>query len=138
MSMPDDVIAAKAASIERAVRRAREEYAAAGSAFATDLTRQDAAVLNVQRACEIAIDLAQHLVRVRALGVPTSSRDLFALLAQAAIIDPALDLSLQKMVGFRNVAIHEYQRLNLVIVAAIIEHELDQVLRFASAALRLI
>ena len=83
-------------------------------------------------------DLAQHLVRVRALSVPTSSRDLFALLAHAAIIDPALALSLQKMVGFRNVAVHEYQRLNLAIVAAIIDQELDQVLRFASAALRLI
>lgn len=135
--MPDDVIVAKAASIERAVRRAREEYAAAGGNFATDVTRQDAAILNVQRACETAIDLAQHLVRVRALGVPASSRELFVLLERAVIIDGSLALSLQKMVGFRNLAVHEYQRLDLVIVAAIIEHELGHVLHFASTALRL-
>ena len=134
--MPNDVIASKAASIERAVRRAKEEYAAAGSLFATDLTRQDAALLNVQRACETAIDLAQHWVRIRSLGVPASSRDLFTLLESARLIDEALANSLRKMVGFRNVAVHEYQRLDLAIVASIIERELDQILRFTRIALR--
>ena len=50
---------ATAASIQRSVRRARDEFAAAGEAFDGDLTRQDAAVLNVLRACETSIDLAQ-------------------------------------------------------------------------------
>lgn len=90
----------------------------------------------MQRACETAIDLAQHWVRIRSLGVPASSRDLFTLLAPAHLIDPALAQSLRKMVGFRNVAIHEYQPLDLAILAAIIERELDQVLRFSTIALR--
>lgn len=63
--MSADVIAAKVASIERAVSRAREAYVAAGATFATDRTREDAAILNVQRSCETTIDLAQHAVRVR-------------------------------------------------------------------------
>ncbi len=135
-SMPDDVIAAKSASIERAVHRAKEEYAAAGENFAIDLTRQDAATRNVQRACETGIDLAQHWVRIRSLGVPASSRDLFTLLESAKIIDATLAQSLRHMVGFRNVAIHEYQRLDLSILASIIERELDQILRFTGIALR--
>lgn len=135
--MSDDVVAAKAASIERAVQRATEEFTQAGVHFVTDRTRQDAAILNVQRACETAIDLAQHLVRVRALGLPSSARDLFTLLETANIIDPALADSMRKMVGFRNVAVHEYQRLDIEIVASVIKHELAQILRFASIALRL-
>ncbi len=135
--MYDDVIAAKAASIERAVQRATEEYTLAGASFATDRTRQDAAILNVQRACETTIDLAQHLVRVRALGLPSSARDLFTLLETANIIDPALADSLRKMVGFRNVAVHEYQRLDMAIVASVIKHELAQILRFTNVVLRL-
>lgn len=126
--MSDDVIASKASSIEGAVRRAKQEYAAAGQQFATDLTRQDAAILNVQRACETAIDLAQHWVRTRSLGVPASSRDLFTLLESANLIDAALANALRKMVGFRNVAVRDYQRLDLAIVASIIERELDQIL----------
>ena len=61
--MADDVLLNKAATIERCVARVREEYAAAGAHFATDFTRQDAAVLNIQRACEAALDMGQHLIR---------------------------------------------------------------------------
>ena len=53
--MADDVLLKKAAIVERSVGRAREEYAAAGAGFATDFTRQDAAVMNIQRACEAVV-----------------------------------------------------------------------------------
>jgi uncharacterized protein YutE (UPF0331/DUF86 family) len=119
------------------VRRAREEYESERTTFIANRTRFDAAVLNVQRACETAIDLAQHVVRIRALGVPTSARDLFTLLAGAHIIDTSLALSLQKMVGFRNIAVHEYQRIDAAIVVAIIETELDHILAFATIMLRM-
>lgn len=58
--MVDDVLVNKAASIERCVARAREEYAADPSTFATNFTRQDAAVMNVQRACEAAQTVLQR------------------------------------------------------------------------------
>ena len=48
----------KRVAIERCVARAKEEFLAAGEHFATDFTRQDAAVLNVQRACEAALDIS--------------------------------------------------------------------------------
>ncbi|MBY0448789.1 MAG: DUF86 domain-containing protein, partial [Hyphomonadaceae bacterium] len=72
--MSDDVVIAKAAIIGRCVRRAREERAAAGAGFATDFTRQDAAILNVERACEAAIDIAFRLTRIKGLGAPAASR----------------------------------------------------------------
>ncbi|MDB5929676.1 MAG: hypothetical protein JWR60_1383 [Polaromonas sp.] len=55
--MADEVLLNKAASIERCVRRAREEYGRDLATFATDFTRQDAAILNIQRACEAALDM---------------------------------------------------------------------------------
>lgn len=75
--MADDVLLNKAATIERSVARAREEYAAAGAGFATDFTRQDVAIPNIQRACEATLDMGQHLVRRERLGVPQSARDVF-------------------------------------------------------------
>jgi uncharacterized protein YutE (UPF0331/DUF86 family) len=80
------LIFAKIASIERSVARAREEFAAGGTEFARDFTRQDAAILNILRACELAIDVANIVIRQRGLGVPQSSRDSFKLLADAALI----------------------------------------------------
>ncbi|VVM04676.1 DUF86 domain-containing protein [Methylacidimicrobium tartarophylax] len=58
--MADDLLVNKAAIIERCVARAREEYAANPTGFATDFTRQDAAILNIQRACEAALDMGRH------------------------------------------------------------------------------
>ena len=81
--MADDVLLNKAATIERCVARAREEYAKNPATFAEDLTRQDAAILNIQRACEAALDMAQHLIRRDRLGIPQSARDAFELLGRA-------------------------------------------------------
>lgn len=72
----NDVVINKVQSIQRCVKRAREEYAQAED-FLTDYTHQDAAILNVLRACELAIDLAAYVISQRKLGVPTSSREAF-------------------------------------------------------------
>ena len=76
----NDVIINKVESIQRCVKRAREEYAAAKDAFAEDYTRQDAAILNLMRACEQSIDLANYLVKKEKLGVPADSSQSFDLL----------------------------------------------------------
>ena len=75
--MVDDVLINKASSIERFVARAREEYDKDPGSFAVDFTRQDAAILNIQRACEAALDIGQHLIRRERLGVPQGARDVF-------------------------------------------------------------
>ncbi|MBW8462454.1 DUF86 domain-containing protein, partial [Acidovorax sp.] len=106
--MVDDVLINKAATIERCVLRAREEYFSDPATFATNFSRQDAAILNIQRACEAALDMGQHLIRRELLGVPQSARDVFALLARAGRIEPSLAEGLQRMVGFRNIAVHDY------------------------------
>lgn len=133
--MPDDVRLNKAATIERCLARVREEYGADGEGLATDVRRQDALVLNLLRACETTIDLATHLVRREALGVPQSSRDAFALLAEAGAIEPALAAALQRMVGFRNLAVRRYQELDLAIVGRIVEERLVDFETFVASAL---
>jgi uncharacterized protein YutE (UPF0331/DUF86 family) len=133
--MADDVLLNKAATIERCVARAREEYAANPAGFATDFTRQDAAILNIQRACEAALDMGQHLIRRERLGVPQSARDVFALLSRGGWIDAALAEGLKRMVGFRNIAVHDYQALQLAITVRIIELHLDEFLQYSRALL---
>lgn len=133
--MVDDVLINKAATIERCVLRAREEYFSEPATFATNFSRQDAAILNIQRACEAAIDMAQHLVRRERLGVPQSSRDVFELLARAGWLDPALAAGLKRMVGFRNIAVHDYQALLIPIVTEVITRHLDDFLAYSRAVL---
>jgi uncharacterized protein YutE (UPF0331/DUF86 family) len=134
--MADDVLLNKAASIERCVARAREEFNADPAGFATNFTRQDAAILNIQRACEAVLDMGNHVIRRDKLGLTQSSRDVFNLLEQAGRIDAATAESMRRMVGFRNVAVHEYQALVLPITVDIITRHLDEFLVFTKALLQ--
>ncbi|XLX41213.1 type VII toxin-antitoxin system HepT family RNase toxin [Ectopseudomonas mendocina] len=133
--MVDDVLLNKAASIERCVRRAREEYGRDPASFAEDYTRQDAAILNIQRACEAALDMGQHLIRRERLGVPQSARDVFALLADGGWIERDLAEALKRMVGYRNIAVHEYQALQLPITVAVITQHLGEFLDYSQSIL---
>jgi len=134
--MADDVLLNKAAAIERAVRRVREEHADDDTNLFGNQTRQDAIILNLQRACESSIDAAMHMVRVHRLGIPQDTRGAFDFLEQARMLEPRLAERLRKMVGFRNVAIHDYQKLNLEIVRRIVTDHLGDFLEFAQLLLR--
>ncbi len=134
--MADDVLLNKAAAIERAVRRVREEHGGDDANLLTHQTRQDAILLNLQRACESSIDAAMHLVRIHRLGVPQESREAFEMLEKTGRLDADLAGRMRKMVGFRNVAVHDYQRLNLEIVRRIVCEHLDDFLAFARVLLR--
>ena len=131
----DNVAINKAAVIERCLVRIREVYAG-DPASLDDLTRQDSIVLNLQRAAQAAIDLAMHLARVRRLGVPQTSREAFQLLTSGAGLDPALAEAMQRMVGLRNVTIHEYRALHLPVIQAVVENHLGELAAFAEWGVR--
>ena len=133
--MADDVVLNKAASIERCVARALEEYEADPESFSTNFTRQDAAILNIQRACEACLDMGQHIIRRESLGLPQSARDIFTLLAQSGWISDALATSMKRMVGFRNIAVHEYQALQLPILLNIVKLHLHDFSEFSRCIL---
>lgn len=131
----DDVKLNKAAAIERCVARIHEEYGEDERNLYENYTKQDSIILNIQRACEAAIDLAMHEIRLRRLGIPQESRDAFSLLQRAGLITKGLAERMMAMTGFRNIAVHDYQALNLDIVRRIVEEHLQDFLDFARAML---
>ena len=122
--MDRDIFYNKKAIIERCLIRIKEIYKDDPQNL-KDKLRQDAIVLNLQRACEAAIDLAMHVVSAEKLGYPNQSKDAFQFLVDGKIISDDLGESLKKMVGFRNIAIHDYQALKLEIISSIIERNLE-------------
>lgn len=122
--MRDDVVMNKAMVIERCLDRINEVYAGNADNL-QDFTKQDSIVLNIQRSCEAAIDLAMHVVAEKKMGLPQSSREAFSLLNRNGIIGDLLASRLEAMVGFRNIAVHDYQSINLEIVKRIIEKHLQ-------------
>lgn len=127
--MPDDILINKDEIIKRCISRIKEVYDGDFQNL-KDYTKQDSVILNIQRLCEATIDIAMHVIAKYDLGVPQSSRDAFEILNKEEFIDEKLAEKLKAMVGFRNLAVHEYQKINLKIIKSIIEKELDEIERF--------
>lgn len=134
--MESDVVLNKIHIIERCLNRIHEEYANNPENL-VNFTKQDSIILNLQRACEASIDLAMHVVAEKKLGLPQTSRDAFLLLETEGIIPVSLSKRMQRMVGFKNIAVHDYQEINLTILQKIIENHLDDFLQFTKAIIRI-
>ena len=130
----NDVLLNKTAVIERCLKRIHEVYEGNRENL-MDYTKQDSIILNIQRACEASIDLAMHAVSERKLGVPKASREAFRFLQEAKLIEEDLASSLMNMVGFRNIAVHDYQTLDLDILEAILEKHIDDFKSFSKIIL---
>jgi len=120
----DDVLLNKVAIIERCLNRIQEEYQGSKDQLETNYTKQDSIILNLLRAAEASIDSVMHVVRVKQLGVPQQSREAITLLEDNALLDTNLSQHMQAMVGFRDIAVHNYQNISLPILKSILENNL--------------
>ncbi len=127
--MMKDVIYNKAQIIERCIDRIHEEYEG-NEKNLKNYTKQDSIILNIQRACEACIDLAMHIISISKMGIPQNSRDAFELLNENNVIDLELTKKLKAMIGFRNIAVHNYQAVNLEIIEKIINLHLEDMVVF--------
>ena len=133
----NEIILNKKVSIERCIEQIDTYYAVDnGLPFVMDHLKQDAIAMNLQCACELAIDIANHLIKTKKLGLPQDSRESFALVQRAGLISVEHMNALQAMVGFRNILVHEYKKLDICIMVDVIEHRMREFLNFANIALK--
>ena len=119
-----DIILNKIAVIERCLSRINIEFNEAGQNFENDYTRQDSVVLNIERAIQACIDVGAHIISDKKLGLPQNSREVFKILGENGIISDDLRARLERMVGFRNIAVHNYQKINIDIIVSIVKTNL--------------
>jgi uncharacterized protein YutE (UPF0331/DUF86 family) len=132
--MIDEVLVSKTAMIEHCVRRAREEYEKDPLTFFDDITRRDAATLNVLRAWEAAVEMGDHVIGSHALGTPDDEREVFTLLHKHGWIDAALTEDLKRIGEFCR-AEWDYQAAPLPALVTIIKRDLDDLQALGQALL---
>lgn len=86
-----------------------------------DFFRQSIYELNLQRAIQACIDLANIILAKEGLGLPNSYRRSFEILRQHSVIDEAMARTMISMVGFRNISVHDYEEIKPAIVQKIVE-----------------
>lgn len=128
-----EIILNKKLTIERSIKQVRSFYKNCDKeSFDTDYKTQDAISMNIQRSCEAAIDLANHVIKSNKLGLPANSRESFEILHSEEIIDDELLRSMKAAVGFRNILVHNYEKIEISILQNIIENHLDDLLEFSA------
>ncbi len=130
-----DVVFAKIGIIQRCLVRIKKTTNLQESAL-DDLNKQDIYVLNLQRAIQACIDLANHIVAENSLGVPASLKEPFLFLKENSVISADLCNKMESMVGFRNVAVHEYQELDVSVLKAILKNHLKDIDNFYKQILK--
>ena len=130
------VILNKFESIERCIHRIKEEYEDNPKNL-EDYRRLDSIVLNLQRSCELVTDIAIYIVSARKLGIPQEKREAFELLEKNGLIPKAMSENMKKMIGFRNIAVHDYKKIDETILQDVIENHLNDLLDFARTILNL-
>lgn len=81
--------------------------------------------INLQKAIQACIDLANVVIAKEGLGLPNSYRQSFELLEKFSIISSDLSKTMAKMVGFRNISVHDYEEVNPEIVKSIVKNNLQ-------------
>ncbi len=90
-----------------------------------DFMVQDVFVLNIQRAAQACIDMANIVITQKNLELPRSYKNAFFILEKEKVISSGVALKMQKMAGFRNISIHEYQEINVDILKSIFKNHLN-------------
>lgn len=129
--MDREVVEQKLESLRRCLRRIETKCPAEASMLAADIDLQDIISLNLGRAVQISVDIGAHLIAGTEMPPPDTMGQTFDLLAQGGILNKELASRLKKAVGFRNIAVHNYESINWNIVHSIARNHLVDFSEFA-------
>jgi uncharacterized protein YutE (UPF0331/DUF86 family) len=120
------VIGQKLESLRRCVQRIEQKHPASYAQLASNPDQQDTIVLNLTRAVQLCVDIAAYIISESSEPAPATMSGSFTTLEKLRIIDRGTAENLRKAVGFRNIAIHNYEAINWEIVFNICERQLSK------------
>ncbi|MDD5276311.1 MAG: DUF86 domain-containing protein [Methylovulum sp.] len=129
--MDREVVEQKLEALRRCLQRIETKCPPEADTLITDFDLQDIVSLNLSRAVQLCVDIGAHLISGMDVPPPDTMGQTFDRLAQAGILSVALALSLKKAVGFRNIAVHNYDAINWHIVHSIVKNHLADFTEFA-------
>lgn len=136
LQMDADVVMAKAATVRRCVEAIRRVERA--DPPVPEWMAQDLFVLNLQRAIQGCLDLAHHLIGANRWDLPRSAAQAMEILAREGVLPQASYATMVAMVGFRNIAVHEYAALDPAVVRAIVGKHLPDLEAFTARVIDLL
>lgn len=120
-----DLIVAKAAAVQKHLKRIEAKRGNNLEAFTQDIDRQDIVLFNLQMAIQNCVDIAAHIVGEEGFGIPGSTNELFYLLEENGYLPLEITEKMTRAVGFRNLMVHEYAKIDIEQIYIIAHEHLD-------------
>ena len=128
-----DLILAKAGSVKRHIDRIKAKSDTDMATFMRDLDRQESIAFNMHLAIQNCMDIAAHIISDEGLGVPGSAGEMFFILQENGFLSADLADRMVKAVGFRNLLVHEYQKIDLQRLHKAADNNVDDLIEYLSA-----
>jgi uncharacterized protein YutE (UPF0331/DUF86 family) len=129
-----DIVLAKASTVRKCLATIRRLKAADAPQIERWIV-QDVVVLNLQRAAQACLDLATHLITANSWELPRSAHHAVGILEEAGVIGREQAAVMGGVMGFRNIAVHDYAALDPAIVDAIVARHLPDLEQFVDSVL---
>ena len=117
-------------SILRCLARIEQRLPSDEETFLEDYDAQDVVVLNITRAVQLSVDIATHILAAGNQGVPDTMSDAFIKLHRLGLLSEKIADKMKRSVGYRNVAIHSYDDVDLGITYEIARDHLQDFKEF--------
>ncbi len=124
------VLEKKIDSILRCLNRIEGRLPKTETKFFNDYDAQDVVILNLTRAVQLSVDIATHILATTQLASPSTMADAFVNLERTQIITAEIADKMKRAVGYRNVAVHAYDDINLSITYEIAQRHLGDFKQF--------
>jgi uncharacterized protein YutE (UPF0331/DUF86 family) len=119
--------------IERYVRELEEGFSTTEEDYLENLMQRRGCERTFQLACESLIDVCNLIIAGRGFEVPKDSKDSVAILEKHKIISEDISARIQNMIGFRNLLVHRYAKVDDPKVYHYLKGELDDFYKFIQA-----
>lgn len=129
--MDREVIDQKLESLRRCIQRIEDKRPVDPKTLLHDLDLQDIIAINLTRSIQLCVDIGAHIIASKDVSAPDTMGQTFDVLAQVNVINTNLATQLKKAVGFRNIAVHNYEEIDWNIVHALTVQNLDDFSEFA-------
>lgn len=136
--MDRQIIEQKLEALRRCLVRIREKTPATVAELERDPDAQDVITLNLTRAVQLCVDIGTHLVTASEQPAPDTMGQTFDVLVKMAVINPEIALRMKKAVGFRNIAIHNYEAIDWQVTHLIATRHLEDFTEFVRAIVKFI
>ena len=124
------VIASKLESLRRCLDRITSKKPESLDQLLEDIDMQDILALNLERSIQLCVDIANHILSNLDDSPAMSMAESFERLSEKEIISKELAGNLRRAVGFRNLSVHAYDKIDWNLVWKNIESDLKDLVQF--------